>query len=74
MAETATAAAKEDTGRKWEQKKVYMCSMCAITLFVCQIIIIYIYLEYFFILGVKMNFDKNFREIDNTNIYVLIGN
>ena len=52
-----------------------MCSMCAITLFVCQIIIIiYIYLEYFFILGVKMNFDKNFREIDNTNIYVLIGN
>ena len=44
--------------------------MCAITLFVCQIIIIYIYLEYFFILGVKMNFDKNFREIDNTNIYL----
>ena len=49
-------------------KKVYVCSMCAITLFVCQIIIIiYIYLEYF-MLGVKMNFDKNFREIDNTNI------
>ena len=47
-------------------KKVYVCSMCAITLFVCQIII-YIYLEYF-MLGVKMNFDKNFREIDNTNI------
>ena len=66
MAETATAAAKEDTGRKWEQKK-FMC-VCAITLFVCQIIIIiYIYLEYF-MLGVKMNFDKNFREIDNTNI------
>ena len=43
--------------------------MCAITLFVCQIIIIYIYLEYF-MLGVKMNFDKNFREIDNTNIYL----
>ena len=64
MAETATAAAKEDTGRKWEQKSL---CVCAITLFVCQIIIIiYIYLEYF-MLGVKMNFDKNFREIDNTN-------
>ena len=49
-------------------KKVYVCSMCAITLFVCQIIIIiYIYLEYF-MLEVKMNFDKNFREIDNTNV------
>ena len=69
MAETATAAAKEDTGRKWEQKK-FMCVVCAITLFVCQIIIIiYIYLEYF-MLGVKMNFDKNFREIDNTNIWM----
>ena len=45
--------------------------MCAITLFVCQIIIIiiYIYLEYF-MLEAKMNFDKNFREIDNTNIYL----
>ena len=45
MAETATAAAKEDTGRKWEQKSL---CVCAITLFVCQIIIIiiYIYLEY----------------------------
>ena len=67
MAETATAAAKEDTGRKWEQKK-FIC-VCVLSHFLyARLLLLFTFiLSMYFMLGVKMNFDKNFREIDNTN-------
>ena len=69
MAETATAAAKEDTGRKWEQKK-FMCVVCVLSHFLyARLLLLFTFiLSMYFMLGVKMNFDKNFREIDNTNV------